>query len=146
MTKIALQPTGDQVRSFRDRKTGEPITMLNLLKFKQRAVYEDGRASDLTGEQAYRLYGAAFDRIMGPKGARVLYSGEVRGFLIGEVEGGTQGKSENVWDAMVLVEYPSTDIMLAMWRIEEYQQAQLHRAAGLEGQLLVECGTGFAFT
>jgi hypothetical protein len=29
-----LQPTGDQVRAFRDRATGEPIAMLNLLKFR----------------------------------------------------------------------------------------------------------------
>ena len=74
---------------------------------------------------------------MGPKGAKVLYSGEVRGFLIGEGEG--------AWDAMALIQYPSTEVMLAMWRDEEYQQAQLHRAAGLEGQLLIECGPGFSF-
>jgi len=138
MTNIALQPTGDQVRSFRDRKTGEPIVMLNLLKFKQHAVYEDGRASDLTGEQAYKLYGVAFEQIMGPKGAKVLYSGAVRGFLIGEGEG--------AWEAMALVQYPSTDVMLSMWRDEAYQAAQLHRAAGLEGQMLIECGAGFSFT
>ena len=28
-----LQPTGDQVRAFRDRATGEPIAMLTLLMF-----------------------------------------------------------------------------------------------------------------
>ena len=46
MTEIILQPTGDQVRAFRDRSTGEPISMLNLLKFRKKAVYEDGRESD----------------------------------------------------------------------------------------------------
>ena len=46
---------------------------------------------------------------------------------------------------MALIQYPSTEVMLAMWRDEEYQQAQLHRAAGLEGQLLIECGPGFSF-
>jgi len=137
MIKNILQPTANQVRSFRDRKTGEPIAMLNLLQFKNHAVYEDGRESDLTGEAAYKLYGQAFERIMGPKGAKVLYSGEVRGFLIGEGEG--------AWDAMALIQYPSTEVMLAMWRDEEYQQAQLHRAAGLEGQLLIECGPDFSF-
>ena len=79
MTDIALQPTGDQVRAFRDRATGEPVSMLNLLRFRDKAVYEDGRASDLSGEAAYQLYGKAFEEIMGPKGARVIYSGEVRG-------------------------------------------------------------------
>ena len=86
MTENVLQPTGDQVRAFRDRATGETISMLNLLRFKPKAVYEDGRESDLSGKEAYQLYGEAFNEIMGPKGARVIYSGEVRGFLIGEGE------------------------------------------------------------
>ena len=47
-----LQPTGEQVRAFRDRQTGEPIAMLNLLKFKEKAIYEDGRPSELTGPEA----------------------------------------------------------------------------------------------
>ena len=135
--KNVLQPTGDQVRAFRDRKTGEPIAMLNLLKFREKAVYADGRASDLSGEQAYHLYGQAFKDIMGPKGVKVLYSGNVKGLLIGD--------GDDLWDAVALIRYPSTDVMLAMLRDEEYQRAQQHRAAGLEGQLLIECGEGFEF-
>ena len=137
MIRNVLQPTGDQVRQFRDRQTGEPIAMLNLLRFKPKAVYEDGRASDLSGEEAYGLYSAGFHRVMGPKGARVLYSGAVRGVLIGEADG--------AWDAMAVIEYPSTQVMLDMFRNEAYQEVQAHRAAGLEGQLLLECGPGFRF-
>ncbi|MFP6794456.1 MAG: DUF1330 domain-containing protein [Pseudomonadales bacterium] len=137
MTEIILQPTGDQVRAFRDRATGEPISMLNLLRFRKIAVYEDGRESELSGEEAYHLYGKAFKEIMEPKGARIVYSGEVRGFLIGEGEG--------AWDAVAVIEYPSTQVMLDMFRNEEYQKAQQHRAAGLVGQMLVECGPGFNF-
>jgi len=134
--KNVLQPTGDQVRAFRDRQTGETVTMLNLLKFKDKAIYEDGRSSDLTGEEAYQLYGRVFAKIMFPRGARVVYSGEVRGALIGE--------GSDLWDAMFIVEYPSTQVMLDMFRDEEYQKGQLHRAAALEGQLLIECGSGFS--
>ena len=74
---------------------------------------------------------------MGPLGVTILYSGDTRGFLIGEGEG--------EWDAMALIQYPSTQVMLDMFRNEEYQKAQAHRAAGLVGQLLVECGPGFEF-
>lgn len=132
-----LQPTGDQVRAFRDRQTGEPIAMLNLLKFKDRAVYEDGRASELSGAEAYQLYGNAFREIMEPQGVRVLYSGDVKGLLI--------GAGDDLWDSVALIQYPSTQIMLEMLRNEDYQRAQQHRAAGLEGQLLIECGAGFSF-
>ena len=132
-----LQPTGDQVRAFRDRQTGEPIAMLNLLKFKETADYADGRETQLSGRQAYQLYGQAFQDIMGPQGVRVLYSGEVRGLLIGQ--------GADLWDAVALIQYPSTQVMLDMLRNEDYQRAQAHRAAGLEGQLLIECGSGFEF-
>ena len=132
-----LQPSGDQVRAFRDRQTGEPIAMLNLLKFKDKAVYEDGRPCELSGREAYALYGKTFKEIMGPQGVNILYSGEMRGVLIGQ--------GDDLWDAMALIQYPSTQVMLDMLRNEDYQQAQQHRAAGLEGQLLIECGAGFDF-
>ena len=111
--------------------------MLNLLKFKEKATYEDGRDSDLSGREAYALYGKAFEEIMGPQGVTVLYSGAMRGVLIGE--------GEDLWDAIALIQYPSTQVMLDMLRNEDYQRAQQHRAAGLEGQLLIECGPGFKF-
>ncbi|MBO6557916.1 MAG: DUF1330 domain-containing protein [Pseudomonadales bacterium] len=135
MTKNALQPTSDQVRAFRDRATGEPIQMLNLLKFKDVAHYEEAHSADLSGQQAYELYAAGFRRVMEPKGCRVLYSGDARGFLIGEGEG--------EWDAAMLIEYPSTQVMLDMFRDEAYQEVHIHRVAALEGQLLIECGPGF---
>jgi uncharacterized protein (DUF1330 family) len=132
-----LQPTGDQVRAFRDRQTGQPIAMLNLLKFREKAAYEDGRQSELSGSEAYQLYADNFRKIMEPKGVRVLYSGEVKGLLIGQ--------GDDLWDAVAIIEYPSTEIMLNMLKDQNYQRAQQHRAAGLEGQLLIECGSGFSF-
>lgn len=132
-----LQPTGDQVKAFRDRQTGEPIAMLNLLKFRERAVYEDGRPSDLSGVEAYGLYVRAFQEIMEPRGVRVLYAGETRGVLI--------GSGDDLWDEVAIIEYPSTQVMLDMLRDAQYQQAQAHRAAALVGQLLIECGPGHTF-
>ena len=34
-----------------------PIYMVNLLKFKEHAEYEDGRETDLSGHEAYQIYG-----------------------------------------------------------------------------------------
>lgn len=132
-----LQPTGDQVRAFRDRATGEPVQMLNLLKFRERAAYDDGRECNLSGAQAYRLYARAFREIMEPRGVRILYAGEVRGLLI--------GAGDDLWDEVAVIQYPSAQVMLDMLRDETYQQAQQHRAAGLEGQLLIECAPGNTF-
>ena len=73
MIQNILQPTGEQVRQFRDRQTGEPIAMLNLLKFKARAEYADGRESNLTGREAYELYAKGFHDVMDSKGVTILY-------------------------------------------------------------------------
>ena len=37
-----------------DTKTA--IHMVNLLKFKDKAEYKDGRQTDLTGQEAYQIY------------------------------------------------------------------------------------------
>ncbi|MEX0942646.1 MAG: DUF1330 domain-containing protein [Pseudomonadales bacterium] len=137
MIKNVLQPTGDQVRAFRDRQSGEPIQMLNLLKFRDQAIYDDGRESKLTGREAYARYAQGFRSVMGPKGVIIIYSGDVRGVLIGEADG--------AWDAVAVIQYPSTQVMLDMFRDEAYQKVQAHRVAGLEGQLLIECGSDFSF-
>ena len=46
--------------------------MLNLLKFKPKAEYKDKRPTDLTGRQAYGLYGAGFEEIMAPLGTELF--------------------------------------------------------------------------
>ena len=136
MVKNIVQPTGDQVRAFRDRATGQPIAMLNMLKFKDKAIYADGPDADISGREAYSRYASGFRALMEPRGCRVIYAGVARGFLIGEGEG--------TWDAIFIFEYPSTQVMLDMFRDETYQgEVQPHRAAALEGQLLIECGPGF---
>lgn len=73
-----LQTTGDQVRAFRDSATDQPIAVLHLLKFNEKAEHEGGRHCELTGQ-------------------------------------------------------------------EDCQQGQQHRAARLDGQLLIECGSGNTF-
>ena len=54
----AVYPTASRVEALMADDSGGPVVMLNLLKFRAKAVYPDGRPSDLTGRQAYDLYGA----------------------------------------------------------------------------------------
>ncbi len=132
-----MQPTGEQLKAVRARQSSGPIQLLNLVKFKDKAIYEDGSKSELTGVEAYKLYTSEFLRITGPMGVTVLYSGDVRGIVIGARD------LNDAWDAMLLIQYPSTKVMFDVFRNEEYQRAGRHRIAGLEGQLLIECGPGF---
>ena len=55
--KNALVPNDEQMKGFMEGDIDTPIYMVNLLKFKDKAEYEDGRETNLTGEEAYLIYG-----------------------------------------------------------------------------------------
>lgn len=107
-----------------------PIFMVNLLKFKDRAVYEDGRETDLSGRQAYQLYGRAVAALLGE------YDGEF--VFIGDVTFLALGQAEELWDEVAIVKYSSRADLLAMSSSDAWQAAAVHRSAGLAGQLNIE--------
>jgi hypothetical protein len=47
----ALEPNEEQVTGFLAPGDDQPIYMLNLLKYKDRAEYADGRETDLSGPE-----------------------------------------------------------------------------------------------
>ena len=52
-----VNPNEEQMAGFLEGDVDSPIEMVNLLKFKEKAEYEDGRETDLSGEEAYAIYG-----------------------------------------------------------------------------------------
>jgi len=124
-----VYPTQDRVAALMGNPSGEPIVMLNLLKFKDKAVYADGRATTLTGREAYQLYGAAMQKVVEKNGGKFLFGGQILQMVIGEVE--------DMWDLCALVEYPSAAAFARIATSPEVAEIGVHRAAGLEGQLLI---------
>ena len=51
----AVSPTPLQIAGFALGEN-EPFLAVNLLTFKDKAEYEDGRETNLTGEEAYTIY------------------------------------------------------------------------------------------
>lgn len=128
---MATQPSTQQFQAFMARKPDGPITMLNLLKFKAQAEYADGRETDLTGAQAYGLYGAAVAKIIHGLGGRIVFGGQANALVIGD--------GELAWDQVAIVEYPSFEAFAGMTASDEYQAIHVHRDAGLEHQQLINC-------
>lgn len=120
-------PSQEQMKEFFGAGEDGPFVMVNLLKFKERAEYPDERETDLTGAEAYAIYGAAVGQCIADVGGTPGFAGEVTGLLLGEVE-------EN-WDTVALVEYPSLEAFRTMMMSPEYQKIAVHRSAGLAGQL-----------
>ena len=50
--KNHLRPSQSQMDEFLSGDNDTPIAMVNLLKFKEKAEYEDGRETDLSGKEA----------------------------------------------------------------------------------------------
>jgi uncharacterized protein (DUF1330 family) len=126
----AVYPTASRVGALMADDSGDPVVMLNLLKFRGTAVYPDGRPTDLTGRQAYDLYAAAMQKVIEKNSGRLLFGGDVASLVIGQVG--------DLWDTCVLVEYPSAAAFAAIVTSPEVAEIGVHRAAGLEGQLLIQ--------
>ena len=52
-----VMPNEKQMEEFLEEGHDEPIFMVNLLKFKEKAEYPDKRETNLTGREAYAIYG-----------------------------------------------------------------------------------------
>ena len=128
---MPIQPRPEQLQQFVNRAPPGPLYMLNLLRFKERAEYADGRETDLTGQQAYGLYAEGVRKLIEELGGRILFSGQCNALLIGD--------GELPWDAIGIVEYPSLAAFRNMTTSEAYQQVHVHRDAGLAHQLLIHC-------
>lgn len=128
---MPIAPRPDQLQAMMENVPAGSLYMLNLLKFKPRAEYADGRKTNLTGEQAYALYGEAVGRIIIALGGSLVFAGKTNVMLIGD------GDIE--WDNVAIVQYPDIEAFHNMTASEEYQAAHVHREAGLAHQLLINC-------
>jgi uncharacterized protein (DUF1330 family) len=132
----ALYPTQDRIKDLMSDSSDKPIVMLNLLRFRAKAQYADGRKTDLTGREAYMLYGMPMQKLVEGQGGRFIFMGQVQSLAIGIVE--------DMWDVVALMEYPSSAAFAKIATSPEVAEIGVHRAAGLEGQLLIRVTQGGA--
>ena len=125
-----ILPNDEQINGFLENPDLGPISMVNLLKFKKKAKYEDGRDTNLTGKEAYQLYSSEVINFVKKYGGEFLFAGSVSRLMLGEVE--------DMWDAVAIAKYPNRKAMMDMTMDPGYQKIHVHRDAGLEGQLNIE--------
>jgi uncharacterized protein (DUF1330 family) len=132
----ALEPNEEQIAGFAEPGDDKPIYMVNLLKYRDKAQYADGRETNLSGKEAYQLYGAGVIETLAAVNGGIVFSGAVSRLMLGEVE--------ELWDDVAIAMYPSRAAMLEMVSSPEYQAIHVHRDAGLAGQLNIETHADFA--
>lgn len=134
-----INPDKPRFQKFKDLPKAGPIDMLNLVRFREKAIYEDGR--EATGREAYAAYSRESGPIFEALGGRIIWSGNFELMLIGP-------EDEEQWDACFIAQYPSSDAFISMIRDTAYQKAVLHRTAAVEDSRLIrlsprEAGKGF---
>jgi uncharacterized protein (DUF1330 family) len=114
-----IVPTREQSALLASLPPDQPVVMINLLRFK---------APD--GESHYARYAREVDPHLDAVGARALYAGSARAFVIGD-------EPRPWWDAILAVEYPSPAAFTTMVTSEAYGEVHVHRAAALERAELI---------
>jgi uncharacterized protein (DUF1330 family) len=135
----SVNPSAAQLRAIAESGPEGPIVMVNLLKYRGEAAYSSERAEAkerLSGQEAYRHYGATAIKCVSELGGRIVWGGAQSLVFM--------GGPEQEWDEVICVRYPSREAFLGMIARPEYLAATYHRDAGLERTALLCCSAGTA--
>ena len=125
-----VMPNEKQMEEFLEEGNDDPIFMVNLLKFKEKAEYPDKRETDLSGREAYAIYSKEVVVHLEKVGGKPIFGSDVTRLMLGEVE--------ELWDQVAIAMYPNRKAMLKMISDSDYIESAQHRVAGLAGQLNIE--------
>ena len=107
----------------------KPIVMVNLMRVRPNAEYDDPALNDCKGSDALARYTLGSAEVRREAGAELIWSGRAIQMSI--------GPAEKTWDMVVLVRYPSTRAYLNMKATKAYEEARVHRRAALYDSRLI---------
>ncbi|MGV6820740.1 MAG: DUF1330 domain-containing protein [Parvularcula sp.] len=122
-----VDPNPEALDAFLTSHIEGPISMLNLVAFRERAAYADKTIS--TGAQAYATYSALAAPLFAEAGGEVIWQGMPEGVLI--------GPSEEAWDTAFIARYPHKGAFAGMVQDERYRAILHHRTAGVRTSRLI---------
>ena len=127
-----IDPTREAFARFREMDRPGPVHMLNLVRFREQAAYNDGTVA--TGAEAYSSYARESGPVFKRLGGRQVWIGKPELMLI--------GPQSEAWDIAFIAEYPSKDAFVAMLRDPEYRKAVRHRQAAVADSRLIRMESG----
>jgi len=134
-----IDPTREAFDAFKALPRDTPILMLNLIRLKETAVYDNG--DTCSGAEAYRRYGELSGPIFRRLGGEILWRGHQECMLT--------GPADKHWDIGFVARYPTAGAFLAMVTDPDYQAIVHHRSVAVEDSRLIrfgedDIGDGFA--
>jgi len=127
-----VDPTQDQFRAFVEKPTSNPIWMLNMIRLRKKAKYEDKR--EASGAEAYAAYARASEPFFKGVGGRIAWSAKPELILI--------GPEDERWDMIFAAEYPDSDAFVNMVKNPGYQAIVFHRQAAVKTSRLIRMVAG----
>ncbi len=132
MTEGYIDPSRAAFDLFKSLPRGEPINMLNLLKFNKAAVYPEDHpnfAHHWSGVRAYQEYGKTSGPIFARVGGSVIWRGSMEAMVIGP-----EGRH---WDSAFIAFYPNSAAFLEMVTDPDYRKAVVNRQAAVQTSRLI---------
>ncbi|MBN8502587.1 MAG: DUF1330 domain-containing protein [Sphingomonadales bacterium] len=127
-----VDPSRENWQAFKDLPRDRPIHMLNLIKFRDLAVYPPDHAlhgQGLTGRQAYQIYKEGFQRVVAGDGAAMVWEAPIECVVTGPA---------GEWDEAFVMGYPNSIAFMAMVKNEEYVRDVVpHRTAAVADSRLI---------
>ncbi len=99
-----------------------PFYMFNLIRFREQAVYADGRETERTGREANALYSPI--EFLTAIGARIVFNTDV--------DEKVDGDDDVVWESIAIVEYPCPIAFFAMATNPAFMERLEHKDAAVE--------------
>jgi len=127
VTEAYIDPDPEALSAFFSAKIDGPISMLNIVAFRDSATYADGQTA--TGAEAYATYSALAAPLFAEAGGEVIWQGKPETVLI--------GPSDEAWHTAFIARYPSKDAFIGMIRDDRYQAILHHRQAGVRTSRLI---------
>ena len=102
-----------------------PVTMLNLMRFRERSLDGNGRGWD-----AYLRYSALTIKLIKGRGGTIIWTGNAEAVALGVPD-------QHRWDYVALVRYPSRAAFLDMMQSAEYAAANVERENGCADHAII---------
>jgi hypothetical protein len=130
---VYLDPSDENARRFFERGIQGPVTMLNLLRFREKADYsafpELAPPEPISGSAAYDRYVRHTIPYLTASGGSIVFFGTGAHNFV--------GPADERWDLVMLVRQSSVNDFFAFASNKEYLAGVGHRTAALEDSRLL---------
>ena len=137
MTERYIDPSPANFQAFKDLPRDEPIHMLNLLLYRDKAEYPEGHehaGKGWSGRRAYEEYGKTSGPIFAGVGGSIVWRGAFQTMVT--------GPDIREWHDGFVAQYPNSAAFFEMIKNPDYQKAVVNRTAALVDSRLIRFKPG----